>query len=313
VMLHVACYSEGALAEFYLARVLEDKKLSMHRFHTVDDLLTLAQRFMLDLIFLGSSRPDKEPMTRILDMTRRVKNHTYLAIIPTILFQPSPEDNTLTAAYENGAEEFFSDSMPSHIAKVKTSMLLSRATRDLSVNPSSRLPGPAIIEKEIERQIELGQEFAVCYADLDNFKAFNDYYGYYYGDRVIKLTARIIKDVVFDLCREGFVGHIGGDDFIFIIPSDKVPGICENIIRTFDTIIQYRYQPVDRERGQIVALNRRGEQESYRIMTISIAVVINRGKIFKHVGEMSHMLADLKKYAKSLDGSTYVIERRRKY
>jgi GGDEF domain-containing protein len=312
-MLHVASFFDGALAEYYLGRVLEDKKISMHRFNTIEELLTLAQRFSLDLIYMGSARPDKEPMTRILDMARRIKSHTYLAIIPTVLFQPAPEDNTLTAAYENGVEEFFSEAIPSHIAKVKTAMLIGRAFRDLSVNPSSRLPGPAIIEKEIERQIELTQEFAVCYADLDNFKAFNDYYGYYFGDRVIKMTARIIKDVVFDLCREGFVGHIGGDDFIFIIPSDKVPSICENIIRTYDAMIQYRYHNDDRKRGTIVTQNRRGEMETFGIMTLSIAVVINKGKMFGHVGEMSHMLADLKKYAKSLKGSTYVIERRKKY
>jgi diguanylate cyclase (GGDEF)-like protein len=312
-MLHVASYFDGALAEYYLGRVLEDKKISLHRFNTVEDLLTLAQRFAIDLIYMGSARSDKEPMDRILDMARRIKSHTYLAIIPTVLFQPAPEDNTLTAAFENGAEDFFSEALPSHIARVKTAMLIQRAIRDLSINPSSRLPGPAIIEREIERQIELTQEFAVCYADLDNFKAFNDYYGYYFGDRVIKLTARIIKDVVFDVCREGFVGHIGGDDFMFIIPSDKVPAICENIIRTFDTIIPFRYRPEDRLRGTIETLNRRGVMEIYNIMTISIAVVINKGKMFKHVGEMSHMLADLKKYAKSLEGSTYVIERRKKY
>lgn len=312
-MLHVACFSDGAAAEIYLARILENKRISTHRFRTVEELLTLAQRFTLDLIYLGVSKPEEGALHRLLDMTRLIKNHTYLAITPTIIFQPTPADTTMVAAYENGIEEFFTENVPPRIAKVKTAMLIQRAVRDLSINPSSRLPGPSIIEKEIERQIELGQEFAVCYADLDNFKAFNDYYGYYFGDRVIKLTARIIKDVVFDLCREGFVGHIGGDDFIFIVPSGKASVICESIIRTFDTIIPYRYAAEDRQRGFIETLNRKGEPDKFVILTVSIAVVINKGQMFKHVGEMSHMLADLKKYAKSLDGSNYVIERRKKY
>lgn len=312
-MLHVACHVDSAEAEHYLTRILDKQPSSLHRFDTVDSLLTLAQRFMIDLVYVGTIAEHSDDELRTLDMIRAIKNHTYLAIIPTVLYHADPGDTTLTAAYENGAEEIYSQSLPPHIARVKTAMLIQRAFRDLSINPSSRLPGPAIIEKEIERQIELGQQFAVCYADLDNFKAFNDFYGYYYGDRVIKLTSRIIKDVVFDLCREGFVGHIGGDDFVFIIPGESVPTICENIIRTFDTIIPYRYQEEDRLRGYIVTKNRRDQEETYSIMTISIAVVINKGKMFSHVGEMSHMLADLKKYAKSLDGSNYVIERRQKY
>jgi len=312
-MIHVACYIRGAKADFYLSRILNGGNLSLHSFNNIEELLTLAQRFTLDLIFIGITSEAEEDSLRMLDMVRFIKDHTYLAIIPTVLYNPHPGDHTLTAAYENGAEEFYSEAVPPHIAGVKTEMMMLRANRDLSVNPSSRLPGPGIIEKEIERQIELGQRFAVCYADLDNFKAFNDYYGYYYGDRVIQLTARIIKDVVFDVCREGFVGHIGGDDFVFVIPGDKVPEICKGIIRTFDTIMPYRYHKDDRIRGFIVTKNRKDQEETYCMMTLSIAVVINKGRMFKHVGEMSHMLADLKKYAKSLPGSNYVIERRRKY
>jgi len=312
-MLHVAARLRGAQTEYFLSRILEGKGVSVHRFQTTEELLTLAQRFNLDLVFIGASGSESDDMMRALEMVRTIKNHTYLAVIPTVLYHPRPDDHAVAAAYENGAEEVFSDNVAAHITRVKTTMLMQRSLRDLAVNPSSRLPGPAIIEKEIERQIELGQQFAVCYADLDNFKAFNDYYGYYYGDRVIQLTSRIIKDVVFDLCREGFVGHIGGDDFIFIIPDELVVGICENIIRTFDTIIPYRYHEDDRRRGYIITRNRRDEEETYGIMTVSIAVVVNKGMMFTHVGELSRMLADLKKYAKTLPGSNYVVERRRKY
>jgi len=312
-MRHVAVHVDGTAAEYFLARILEGTRVSRHYFHTVEELLTLAQRFALDLIFIGNSGGDDDPVFGILDTVRAIKSHTYLSIIPTILYHPRPTDTTLLAAYESGAEEFYSDAVPVRIARVKTGMLIQRAMRDLAVNPSTRLPGPGLIDQEIDRQIRMEQQFAVCYADLDNFKAYNDYYGYYYGDRVIRLTARIIKDVVFDLCHEGFVGHIGGDDFIVVIPADLVPRICEGILRTFDLIIPYRYQPEDRRRGYIITGNRRGESEKFAIMTLSIAVVVNKGRMFAHVGEMSHMLADLKKYTKSLTGSNYVVERRRKY
>lgn len=312
-MLHAACYTDGAVAELYLTRILEGSRVSVHHFTNANELLILAQRFTLDLIYLGTIHTESGAALQLIDTVRMIKNHTYLAIIPTVLYYPKVSDTILHTAYENGAEEVFSEDVPHHISRIKTTMLIQRAFRDLSVNPSSRLPGPSIIEREIERQIEMEQNFAVCYADLDNFKAFNDYYGYYYGDRVIKLTSRIIKDVVFDLCREGFVGHIGGDDFIYVIPPELVEPICKNIIRTFDLMIPYRYQKEDRLRGQIVTKNRRDVEETYEIMTLSIAVIVNKGRVFKHVGEMSHMLADLKKYTKSLDGSNYMVERRQKY
>jgi diguanylate cyclase (GGDEF)-like protein len=196
---------------------------------------------------------------------------------------------------------------------VKIQMLSERSKRDLGVNPTSRLPGPILIERYIEQKIEIGEEFSVCYLDIDNFKAYNDYYGYFYGDRVIRLTAHIIRDVVFDLVPDGFVGHVGGDDFVFIIPYSKVEIVNSNIIKTFDRIIPYKYKTVDRERGKIVAKNRRGEYEVFPLLTISIAVVVNHSGMFTHVGELSHMLADLKKYTKKLAGSNYMIERRRKY
>ena len=312
-LLHIACQTDGTESEYFLNRLLEDRRCSLHYFTTHQELLVIARRYNLDLIFIGVSRRDEGLLLRQLDTVRMIKSHTYLAIIPTVLYHIAPDDNSIVAAYENGAEEIFTSLVPLHIARIKTAMLIERSHRDLSVNPSTRLPGPSTIEQEIDRQIAMGQEFAVCYADLDNFKAFNDYYGYFFGDRVIKMTARIIKDVVFDICTEGFVGHIGGDDFIIVIPVDLVPRICENIIHTFDAMIPFRYQPEDRRRGQIITKNRRDEEETYCLMTISIAVVVNKGRMFRHLGEMSHMLADLKKYTKSLDGSNYMVERRHKY
>jgi diguanylate cyclase (GGDEF)-like protein len=159
----------------------------------------------------------------------------------------------------------------------------------------------------------MGAEFAMGYADLDNFKAYNDYYGYVDGDKVIRLTSTVIKDIVFDLCREGFVGHIAGDDFIVVVPAHLVDRVFSTIIRTFDTLIPYRYEPEDRQRGYITTKSRRGEVENFPILTISIAVVVNIEQKFAHIGEISKMLVDLKTAAKLQAGSTYMVERRKKY
>ena len=105
--------------------------------------------------------------------------------------------------------------------------MLARTERDVSVHPSTRLPGTTEIERDIRRRLESGEEFAVCYADLDHFKEYNDRYSYYDGDRVIYLLSRILHDVVKGLLgARGFVGHIGGDDFIFIVPVDRDQPWC---------------------------------------------------------------------------------------
>ncbi|MCX6826179.1 MAG: GGDEF domain-containing protein [candidate division Zixibacteria bacterium] len=308
-MFHCACRQEGVDVVFYLSKSFEGEKISFHYFRTIDELLILSQRYHLDLVIItGTGEFLKE-----VEMVRLMKDHIFLAIIPTILYHPEPSESILAAGFENGVDAFLYGEWKEKLFEVQLRMVASRSRRDISINPSTWLPGPSLIEKEIERLIKLEVDFGVCYADIDDFKAYNDYYGYYYGDRVIRLTARIIRDVVFDICREGFVGHIGGDDFMFILPPDKVGPTCEGIIKTFDTLIQYRYADEDRLRGIIQTRNRKGDLESFSFLTISIAVLISQRGVFNHVGEMSRMLTDLKKYSKSLQGSNYVVERRKKY
>jgi diguanylate cyclase (GGDEF)-like protein len=248
-----------------------------------------------------------------VQLVQAIKANVFLSIVPVILYHPDPPVEIVVAAFENGVEEFIHGEWIDRLVGVRIRRTIDRNRRDVSVNPSTQLPGTAIIEKELTRQLEMQCPIAVCYADLDNFKAYNDYYGYYNGDKVVKLTARVIKDCVFDLCREGFVGHIAGDDFLFIIPRDLVDTACSSLIKTFDAIIPYRYEEDDRERGYITTKNRRGVVEDYPLLTISIAVIINDNGKFSHIGELSKMMADLKKAAKQRPGSNYLVERRSKY
>ena len=128
--------------------------------------------------------------------------------------------------------------------------MLRRSDRDLYVHPSTRLPGAVEIEAEIGSAPGAHVQFATCYADLDHFKEFNDRYSYYEGDRVIRILAKILHDVVKGMCQEdGFVGHIGGDDFIFIIPIGNVTDVCGEIVSIFDTLIPFQYSEQDRRAG----------------------------------------------------------------
>ncbi len=302
------CQSEVNL-DFYLEQFFSDSQITLHYFKSFEHLISICQRYPVDIIFLAST----VNLENEVEVLRSIKQNVFLSIVPVILVHPHPADNDIVAAFENGAEEFIHGEWVERLVKVRIKRVIDRSRRDLAVNPSTKLPGPSIIESEVNRQIDSKNKFAVCYADLDNFKAFNDYYGYSEGDKVIRLTARIIKEIVFDLCRGGFVGHIAGDDFIYIIPENLVDPICQGIIRTFDKLIPFWYDDKDRERGHITTVNRRGEIENFPILSMSIAVIINKNGEFKHVGEMSKMLADLKKLAKSKDGSNYMVERRHKY
>jgi len=306
---HFAIKQVGVNLDFHLERFYGHHKVSFHFFDSFEALMTISQRFCVDAIVIGG----RSDFLREVELVQAIKQNVFLSIIPVILYHPDPEGNVIIAAYENGAEEFIFGEWKDKLVEIRIKQVIARSRRDLSINPSTHLPGPAIIEREIARQLKMGAEFAVCYADLDRFKAYNDYYGYLAGDKVIRLTGRIIKDIVFDLCREGFVGHIAGDDFIIVIPAYLVDQVCAMIIRTFDTLIPCWYEPEDRQRGYITTKSRSGKIKDFPILTISIAVIINTNRKFDHIGEMSKMLADLKTVTKQCEGSNYMVERRKKY
>ena len=306
---HFALRQGEVMLEFHLEQLFRKRRLAFHYFQVFDDLVTICQRFPIAAVMLGT----REESYVEIDLVRSVKANAFLSMIPVVLFHPDPPANLVLAAYESGVDDFVHGDWMDKLMEVRIKRVIERSKRDQSINPSTYLPGPAIIEKEIQRQLDMGSEFAVCYADLDNFKAYNDYYGYMYGDKVIKLTGRIMRDVVFESCREGFVGHIAGDDFIFVVPRDLVEQTCTWVIKTFDAIIPIRYAPEDLKRGFIYTANRRDQLEKFPILSISIAVVINENRQFSRMAEMSKMLADLKKATKQLDGSNYMVERRVKY
>jgi GGDEF domain-containing protein len=189
--------------------------------------------------------------------------------------------------------------------------MMRRAERDVRVHPSTRLPGAPEIEADIARRIASDALFAVCYADLDNFKEYNDRYSYFEGDRVIRIVAKILHDVVKGSCPdEGFVGHIGGDDFIFIIPAPAVPDVCQEILSIFDALVPYQYSEQDRRAGYFFGKDRRGHLHRVPLMTVSIGVVTNERRRFAHPGQVSELATEMKSYAKSLAGSVFVVDRR---
>ncbi|MFN3480807.1 MAG: diguanylate cyclase [Thermodesulfovibrionales bacterium] len=191
-------------------------------------------------------------------------------------------------------------------------LCIKRAKKVLEINPLTKLPGNITIIKEIQKKIDDNTPFALAYVDIDFFKPFNDKYGFSRGDEVIRLLGRLLTNVVNMRSKDhGFVGHVGGDDFVFIIPPEHIETVCEEIIRYFDSMIPGFYDPPERDKGFIEATDREGNKKTFPFLSLSIGVAHNRYRRFSHYGQASEIATELKVYAKRFKGSCYKIDRRR--
>lgn len=194
---------------------------------------------------------------------------------------------------------------------LRVELCLARAERVVEINPLTRLPGNITISRQIMTRLDNGETFALAYADLDFFKPFNDKYGFGRGDEVLKMVGRLILNIVREQQPQGsFVGHIGGDDFVFIMDVDKVEGTATQIISYYKQIVPTFYDMDDRERGSITSVDREGRQKSFPLMSISIGIAHNKLRSFVHYGEMVEVASEMKKHAKGKKGSAYSIDRR---
>lgn len=196
------------------------------------------------------------------------------------------------------------------VSRVRLS--IARIQRDMHANPLTGLPGNPSIMLAAERRIHAQIPFALAHADLDSFKPFNDRYGFARGDEVIRMTARLLVNTVESLgCADTHVGHIGGDDFIFIVPSEHVETVCQRFLQDFGQIILNFYDSEDLERGGIASVSRKGDAQTFPIMTCSIGVIDTAITPVQHIGELSARVADVKSFAKKMPGSAYLIDRRK--
>ncbi len=194
----------------------------------------------------------------------------------------------------------------------RVELCLIRSQRMVEVNPLTRIPGNITIIREIQQRIERNEIFGVAYADLDYFKPFNDKYGFSRGDEVIKMLGRLIYNTIKENQPLGsFVGHIGGDDFIYIMDVHLIENTSKLIIENYDKIIPAFYDYDDKEKDCIESLDREGNKKTFPIMSLSIGITHNKYKRFIHHGEITQILAEMKKYAKSVEGSYFIADRRR--
>lgn len=239
---------------------------------------------------------------------RAVKADGRLQTVPVIVVL---SEDPAAPWFDAGADEVLATTLVPRELEARLIAAMRRSHRDLQVNPSTRLAGGDAISHAISARIDRGILFAACYADLDHFKEFNDRYGYAKGDQVIRSLAQLLDDTVQQTAgTDGFVGHIGGDDFLFLVPLDLTTETCELLIRTADDILPRRYSAHDRHAGYFFGKDRRGRLDRVPLMTLSIGVVTNERRRFTSAAQVSDLATEMKTYAKTLPGSVWAMDRR---
>ncbi|MEJ2690912.1 MAG: diguanylate cyclase [Deltaproteobacteria bacterium] len=181
----------------------------------------------------------------------------------------------------------------------------------LDASPLTHLPGGVAIENILKKKIEQHKLFAFCLMDIDNFKSYNDHYGYAKGNEIIQKTAEIIEQAANTQGdKDDFVGHIGGDDFVVITLPEKAKKLCETIVAEFDRSIATFYEAEDRKRGFILGKNRQGEEIRFPLASISIAVVSNQIRPLENHIQVGEIAAELKEHVKALPGSSISYDQR---
>jgi diguanylate cyclase (GGDEF)-like protein len=242
---------------------------------------------------------------------REVKKDLLLRHLPIIMVTGKGDINDKVGGIDAGADDYVVKPFEPKELLARIRMVLRRTERDLEANPLTRLPGNVSILNELSRRLESKSLFAVCYIDLDKFKSYNDKYGFEHGDKVIRETARIlIRNIQQYGDPDDFIGHIGGDDFVIVTIPQLVDNICKKIIADFENTVPSFYNEVDRKNGYIIARDRKGNEQKIPLLSVSIGVVTNEFRKIEHVAQISEIGAELKSYAKSLERSNYVKDKR---
>ncbi len=246
------------------------------------------------------------------EVCKKIKGDILLSHLPVIMVTGSGDVDSKVGGIDAGADDYIVKPFEPKELLARIRMVIRRAVRDLEANPLTRLPGNVSILNEFSRRIESKALFAVCYIDLDKFKAYNDKYGFEHGDEVIKETARtLIRAVKEEGGPDDFIGHIGGDDFVVVTALETSDKICEKIIADFDKISPSFYNETDRKNGYIIGHDRQGTERKIPLVSISIGVVTNEFRKIEHVAQIGEIGAELKSYAKGVEKSNYVKDKRK--
>jgi diguanylate cyclase (GGDEF)-like protein len=246
------------------------------------------------------------------EFCKELRKDVLLTHIPIIMLTGKGETKDMVTGINAGADDYLIKPFEPETLLARITMIVARTIRNLDANPLTHLPGNASIMEELQSRINAGTSFAVGYCDLDKFKLYNDKYGFEKGDEIIKATARAIIQATQTIgANKVFVGHIGGDDFVFVSDDAIADAISQKIIDLFDAAAPSFYSEEDLAAGYIIGKDRQGNEMKTGLMSISIGIVSNAFTKITHVAQIGEVGADLKKFAKAQDKSNYVRDKRK--
>ncbi len=264
--------------------------------------LAEARRFRPDMILMDVLMPGIDGYKT----AEMIRADAACGMAPIMFLSARGDTADKVRAFRSGAEDYMVKPFDAAELLARVGKALDRQARELGASPTTQLPGADAIQGEIDRRLGIGDTTAVaCYLDLDNLKAFNDYYGYAKANAVIRQTGDVIRAVVTRTGGVGdFIGHIAGDDFVFVTSAERVDEVCKGICERFDQLIRLYYDASDRRNGYIETKDRFGVQRKFPIMSVSIAAIsLARAKTYAGVAELA---AVGKRTAKAIPGSVYV-------
>jgi len=269
------------------------------------EALSATQKQSFDLIILDLLLPDIDGFAVLAALRAR----SATAMTPILLLSARDSPQQKVRGLQLGADDYITKPFSPAELQARIRATLRRHERTAGANPSTRLPGNIAIERTLRHRIEQNTPFAVCYADIDNFKAYNDTYSFLKGDAVIHQTAHVLLQAIEQRGNhDDFVGHIGGDDFVVITTPDRAEAISTHAIDNFDLLAPLFYDATTRARGYIDARDRQGRPATFPFVSLSIGIVSTALHPITHVAEVAQRSVEPKKRGKELPGSVYVFE-----
>jgi len=271
--------------------------------------LETALRNLPQLIIINDDNIEEDSVKLGAEIRKNEDNN----IIPVIVLSSNENKEFKLNLAKNYVEYYVSKSMGSEYLYYRIRNIFRLLVVNRTISPLTSLPGNIQIQTELKKRILRNEKFTVLYLDLDNFKSYNDVYGFLKGDEIIKFTARTISKNINNIAQNDiFVGHIGGDDFVAILGGDiDYEKVCQDIIAEFNAGVKYFFTEEDAKRGYLKIQNRKGKMEHFPLTSISIGVVVAEENRFANVLEIGEVGAQVKHLAKKYKGSCYAIDRRK--
>ena len=270
--------------------------------------IDVALKNIPSLIVINEDAIDRD----VVDLCRKIRKDEDNTITPVIVVSSKNTKDHRIRILQESIEYFIKKPVDEEYLYYTVKNLSRLLASNRRVSPLTGLPGNVQIHAELKKRISRNEDFSVLYLDLDNFKAYNDVYGFLKGDQIIEFTAdTIVNSVHSDKIENTFVGHIGGDDFVAIVPGCNCEELCQNILAEFDKKIGAFFTEEDMEQGYIEVANRKGIIEQFPLTSLSIGVVVADAGRFHNILEIGEIGAKVKHAAKSVMGSSYAIDRRK--